>query len=381
MGGFGNKFGKGAVGPQVGLSNIGSGFAGMPKFDLRKKMMAMRGSSRPVFSNARNGKGGPIGKGSFSQAKAIKSTQHSYTGTDVDANRSTQDKAWGEGTTEGGVGNGGAGLSGAGSGGGSGIVTSPALDNGGGGGGGGRGGNPVTVGDPNLPDSPDMPDEPVIPEPTMPTNVSPWASMVKTMMTLLMLSAVLAALGAVFVNMGKVPATSYMTLVGQIVCGIAAALGAAVMVMGLMLMSQFGQAMMSMVYILGGACAVAGAMIAMGGGAPTSIGGILSKMIGVVNPLYLIGGAAVCGMIGGMMAGPTAGGGAEKLNEAKAALSDTKDKKAAGSGPTTIPPDSAAQQQRERDREMANRSNIPIGSSSGGDASVVPVSGPVRASN
>ncbi len=271
MGGFGNKFNQGATGAKTGFSSgIGAGFSALPKFDQRKgKMLAMKGASRPVFSNAKAGKGSKFGTSSYSQAKGLRATQKTYSGDgNIDAARSTQDKAW-EGSTAAGETTGGAGVGD----GGAGVVTSPSLDNAGSGGGGGGGGTP-TAGDPTIPDVPN------------PATDSPWAGTLNTMMMLLMASAVLAAIGSVLVNI-KIP--PWVAVIGYMLCLVAALLAAAVMVMAAMLMkSQF---LMGMVYLIGGGVAAAGALAAMGG----------IKLS--FSPLWLCGAAAAMALIAGMMGG------------------------------------------------------------------------------
>ncbi|MEI7483002.1 MAG: hypothetical protein WCK75_11750, partial [Elusimicrobiota bacterium] len=116
----------------------------------------MKGSKRPVFSNAKGGKSGTFGKNALAQAKGLRATQKSSVGTNADDQRSTQDKAW-EGSTPEGAVTGGSGVA-AKPGVGAGVVTSPSLDNTGGGGGNGHGEEV----DDGIPDNPSN------------TDVSPW---------------------------------------------------------------------------------------------------------------------------------------------------------------------------------------------------------------
>jgi hypothetical protein len=250
MGGFSNKFGQGATGAKTGFSGgIGSGFSAMPKFDSRKnKMLAMKGSARPVFGGAKAGKKGAIGAGAFGQAKGMKAIQQSYSGDTADGARSTQDKAW-EGTTgEGAAGAGGAGVSD----GGAGIVTGPSLDNVGDTSGGSGGGTPT---------------EPVIPEATSPVDASPWAGMPQTILMLITASILLSAIASYLVSIGNTPYTFPLKVLGWILAGVAMALALAAMYMGYQLISQHGQWGLGMLYIAGGGCAAVAAGLAFAGNA------------------------------------------------------------------------------------------------------------------
>lgn len=274
MGGFANKFGQGAVGPKVGFSGgVGSGFQSMPKFDQRKKLLAMKGSSRPVFSSAQGGKKGKFGKGSLSQAKGVKATQKSYGGNNIDSVRSTQDKAWEGSTGEGGVAATGAGISE----GGGGLVTSPSIDNGGNSGGGGGVGTP---------------DEPVIPDPAGKTNVSPWTSLVTMIMMMILVSAILSVIGAMLIAAAKTPATMWMYTLGMILCVIAAALAVMAIVMGIMLISKYGQAMLGTVYTIGGGVALGAAILAMTGVPGAAVAPIVYWLAAAAGILSLIGAMA-----------------------------------------------------------------------------------------
>ncbi len=280
-GGFGNKFNQGSMGAKTGFtSGIGAGFSGMPKFDSRKgKMLAMKGSARPVFSGAKGGKGGTYGPKSLNQAKGLKAMQKTYSGTNVDSARSTQDKAWTGATAEGDAGAGGAGLGD----GGAGVMTSPSLDNGGASGGGGGGGTAA---------------EPVVPPANPPTDDSPWKGLPEKAMGLIILSVGLAVAGAALINAGKaaavfVGAGGWLYSLGMILCGIAAALAVAAVVIGIQIMSH-GQSMMGAIYTLGGALAGAGALVAMLGNPAEALS---------TTPMMLLAGAAVVSLFGGMMGG------------------------------------------------------------------------------
>jgi len=271
MGGFANKFGQGAVGPKVGFSGgVGSGFQGMPKFDQRKKMLAMKGSSRPVFSKAQGGKKGQYGKGSLNQAKGVKATQKSYSGTNIDAARSTQDKAW-----EGATGEEGAAATGAGiSDGGGGLVTSPSLDNAGSGGGGGGVGTP---------------DEPVIPTATTPEDVSPWKGLPQKAMMLLLLSAIISAIASAVAKIKP-----WGMIVACILAAVAIGLAVAAMFIGFQLTSSYGQTMLGMIYVIGGGCAIAAALMAIAGA---------FGMSALFNSMWMSAIAGILGLLGSMMGG------------------------------------------------------------------------------
>ena len=240
MGGFSNKFGSGATGAKAGFSSgIGSGFSGMPKFDARKnKMMAMKGSARPVFGGSKAGKKGTFGSGAFGQAKGMRATQKSYTGTSIDSARSTQDQAWGSTTPDGST-DGGAGLSD----GGAGVVTSPSLDNAGNGGGGGGTDTP----DASAPDA------------SGPTDVSPWASDISMCMMLVLMSCILSFIGAKLCE-SKVP---WIYWLGVVLICIAMALAAAAMVMAIKVMGS--QKLLGSLYLIGGGLALASAIMAFTG--------------------------------------------------------------------------------------------------------------------
>ena len=293
MGGFSNKFNQGATGGKSGFTaGIGTGFQGMPKFDQRKgKMLAMKAASRPVFSSSKAGKKGQFGAGAFGQARGMRATQKSYSGANIDSARSTQDKAW-EGSTGSGDTSGGAGLSD----GGAGIVTSPSLDNGSGSTGGGGA---------------DAAGEPVVPDQKGIRDVSPWAGMPQKAMMLILLSAILSMIGGALVKAGHAASVALGTgellvAAGLVICGIAAALGAAALVIGIMLMASYGQTLMGSLYTLGGGLAIAGAFMAMaGGGTPGSAisGMMFQSMTALFSPYIMLAAAAGVALVGSMAGG------------------------------------------------------------------------------
>jgi len=248
MGGFGNKFNSGAVGGKTGMNTgIGAGFGGMPKFDQRKnKMLAMTSAKRPVFSGAKGGKASSMGPKSRKQLDAMRATQKSYTGGNVDSQRSTQDKAWEGSTAEGDAGAGGAGVSN----GGAGIMTSPSMDNGTGSSG---GGGPGTIADP------------VAPEVTGKQDVSPWAGMPELCLSLIVGSLLLSAIASYLVSIGTTPYTFPLRVLGWILAAAALAMAAYAVYIGYQLMTQHGQAAMGILYMAGGGCAMVAAGLAFAG--------------------------------------------------------------------------------------------------------------------
>lgn len=122
-GNFSNKFGN-TFGPE----GIGSGGV-MGEFQRpmvnRNKLLAMKGSARPVMSRGALARAGAGARGAHSQAKAIRGGLN-YLGTNVDSAKGTVDKAW-EGSTGVGQNAGGGGIVPGLTGGG--VAASPSLDN------------------------------------------------------------------------------------------------------------------------------------------------------------------------------------------------------------------------------------------------------------
>ena len=249
MGGFGNKFGSGATGGQPGFtSGIGSGFSSMPKFDSRKgKMLAMKGQSRPVFSGSKAGAGKKSGPGAWNQAQGMRAMQKSYSGTNIDSARSTQDKAWEGSTGEGDTSGGGAGLSD----GGAGIVTSPSLDNAGNSGGGGGGGSAQ---------------EPVVPDVGGNTDASPWASLPSQILMLITISLILSAIASYLISIGVGP-LAFLKIIGYVLAALALAAALYAMYLGFQIMGKHGQFLLGTLYVVGSGCAVGAAILAFAGSA------------------------------------------------------------------------------------------------------------------
>ena len=227
MGGFGNKFNQGATGAKSGFSSgIGAGFQGMPKFDARKaKMTAMKASARPVFSSSKAGKKSKFGTGSYGQAKGLRATQKSYSGTNIDSARSTQDAAW-TGST--------------------GIMSSPSLDNGGATGGAGN------------------PNDPAVAPVSGPEDVSPWKGKPEMALSLITVSLILSAIASYLISIGKGP-LFFLAVIGYILAAIALVMALQAMKIGMELMSSHGQKAMGMLYMAGGGCAVGAAILAFAG--------------------------------------------------------------------------------------------------------------------
>ncbi len=273
MGGIGNKFNSGAIGANSpGLSNLGSGFQSSSKFDQRKKLLAMRGSSRPLFSKAKGAKGS-FGKGSYAQAKGLKGMQKLYSGKEIDPMAHTQNQAWTGSTGDGNA----AGGAGVGDGdGGAGIVTSPSMDNTAGGG--GSGGNTS---------------DPVITNPPSPTDVSPWKGLPEKAMMYIMLAAMLSVLGAYLINMAKNPTMTWLEPVGKAICMVAMGVAAMAVMIGVKILGM-GQSMLGAIYTIGGGVAIMGALKAMRAEPKDAIS---------TKVLWMAGIAGILAMLGSMMGG------------------------------------------------------------------------------
>lgn len=284
MGGFGNKFNTGATGGKPGsFGSIGSGFQASPRFEQRKKMLAMTGSKRPVFSNAKSAKARAVGKGAFAQAKGIRSMQKTYSGTLADQQRSTQDKAW-EGSTPEGETAGGTGVSPGGE---SDIVTSPSLDN---------TSSSVPQNEPGITATPTA------------ANVSPWGALPQMAMMLIMMSSMLSVIGAMLImqahELAAQPdptgssqaAAAAMKAMGTVICSIAIGLAAAAIMIGALLVLTFSQAMMGAIYMIGGGVALAAGIVGVAAGDSSeasmaivtwmaAIAGIISTLASMFNSL------------------------------------------------------------------------------------------------
>ena len=275
MGGFGNKFNSGTAGAKSpGFGSVGSGFQASPKFDQRKKVLAMKGSKTPVFSKAKGAKGA-FGKGAFGQAKGLKSMQKSYTGTGLDPQAGTQNKAW-TGATAQGDPTGGAGVT-TGDGG-AGVVTSPSLDNTSSGGGGGNNNDPTYT------------------DPTTPEDVSPWKGLPEQAMQAIMLSALLSFIGGILCKLGekKVFWSLIIYIIG-VICIIAAlALAVKAIGIGIKLSGMHGQGMLGAIYVIGGGVAIVAAIAALTGEVEAATG---------ISATWWAAIAGIIGMLGSMAGG------------------------------------------------------------------------------
>lgn len=271
LGGFGNHMGK--FGPSVG-----SGFSKLSDINslIRKatggKLSAMGSQKRPVIARAPTLKGIKGGKTAFDQAKAIKGIALQPNYGSADMARYTLDKAW-EGTTGsggvGGVPSGGSGISS----GGEGIIQTPStLDN---------------IGDTagNIPDN----QVPGVPGKSFDT---PWASLLQKAMMLLMISAVLAGIASMVANIKP-----WGMIVAIVLAMAAVAMAAMVIMIGMQIMKVYGQNKLGMIYVMGGALAIASAIAAIAG-VYVSWATLLSQILAAA--------AGIMAMFASMAAGPAA---------------------------------------------------------------------------
>lgn len=269
MGGFGNKFNSGATGGKSGFTSIGNSFSAMPKFDQRKnKMLSMKGSYKPQVTSGKGGKYTSQGSKARNQLSAMRATQKSYTGNNIDSLRSTQDKAW-EGTTPDGAADGGAGVSD----GGAGIVNTPSLDNAGSSTGGG------SEGDVSVPDA------------SNPTDESPWKSLLASLKSMLMMAVVLSFVGYALIQLGDSTGGFWgpiIRAIGMALCIAAAGMAMMVVVKAISLMKT--EALLGTLYMLGGVATAAGAIACM-----------MKKNPLPLSPLWLLAGGGVLALITSML--------------------------------------------------------------------------------
>ena len=128
------------------------------------------------------------------------------------------------------------------------------------------------------------------------TDVSPWAGLPQKAMMLIMLSAVLSVLGAFIIKLSSScgPFAALVRAIGIMICVIAMAVAAMAIMIGIKLMSSFGQGMLGSIYILGGGVAMAAAGMAMAG----EPGQALST-----NMLWMAAIAGILGLLGSMAGG------------------------------------------------------------------------------
>ncbi len=259
FGGFANQFGQNKLGgPKTAFNKDLSSISASPKFDARRnRLLAIKGR-RGITAKGRMTAGGRA-RGAYPQSKAIKATQKSYTGTDVDMIKSTQDKAW-EGAAGAGEGTGGVGV-GAGTGG-AGVTTAPNLDN-----------TPTPIGAFNEEQPADYTED-------KPKDVSPWKGAVMIAMILIIVSAILSAIAAKLVREGGILET-----IGQIVAGIALMLAVMAMGLGTMIISSFGQTMLGTIYVIGGGVAATAAGMALAGGSYATYAMWMAAIAGIIGLL------------------------------------------------------------------------------------------------
>ena len=158
------------------------------------------------------------------------------------------------------------------------MVTSPSLDNGSsGGGGGGTGVN----------------DEPVVPDTSASTDADKsLTSMANMAMMLILLSAILSAIGAALIKAAITPLI-YLKTIGMILAGIAIALGVAAIAIGVMIMVSKGQAMMGAIYTIGGGVAVMAGIAAFSGAALGVSALMWSAIAGIIGLLGAMAGGSI----------------------------------------------------------------------------------------
>ncbi len=194
-------------------------------------------------------------KGSYGQAKAVKTQQQNYTGANIDSAKSAQDKAW-EGTSggDGGLSAGGGGISE----GGAGLVSSPSLDN---------LNQPVGGGGDADSYNYATPD-------TNPGDVSPWAKLVMLANIMLMIANLLIVIVSLMAGIANILMSNPWTWAAgaalkakaaYIALYVAGTLGAAVAACGVMLMVQHGQMLAGSIFTIAGSVTAVTAFAALAG--------------------------------------------------------------------------------------------------------------------
>lgn len=279
-GNFGNKFGN-TFGPEGVDSDGVMGSFHRPTFKKNKLLSMRRPHSISGRRSAMSYKGGL--KGSYGQAKAVKSQQKNYTGTDIDSAKSTQDEAWSGTTGGGGLSAGGGGIGS----GGAGLVTSPSLDN-----------LDQAVGGGSDPDVYDYGGD----VDTTPPDASPWAELVKWAGIALMVANLLIVIVSLMAKIANVLMSNPWTWAAgaalklkaaYIALYVAGTLGAGVAAAGVYIMTQYGQTLLGSVYTIAGAVTATTAFAALAG----------VKMF-ANNMLVLAAVSSVIQLIGGFVAAP-----------------------------------------------------------------------------
>ena len=131
-------------------------------------------------------------------------------------------------------------------------------------------------------------------------------------MMLILMSCIFSMIGGALVKAGHAASVAFGTgealvAAGLIICGIAAALGAAALVIGIMLMASHGQMLMGGLYALGGGLAIAGAFMSMAGGqaqgGPQVQAMMFQSMTTLFSPYIMLAAAAGTALVGGMAGG------------------------------------------------------------------------------
>jgi len=264
LGGFGNQMGK--FGPSVKGDFNKNDLLSAVKSATGGKLSAMKSQKRPVIAQGAKFNSAKGGKRAFDQAKAVKSMQLAPNYGKADTARYNLDRAWEGGTGGSGSVEGGSGTSD----GGSGVVQTPSsLDNIG-----DTGGiNPNT----EVPNVPGYKFD------------TPWASLLQKAMMLLMISALLSGIAGMLAKtwIGKIGAT--------IIAAIAAIMAIMVIVIGMKIMSTYGQHKLGMIYVIGGGLALAAAIAAIGG---------INFGWNILYSQLLAAAAGILGMFASMAAGP-----------------------------------------------------------------------------
>ncbi|MDD2772145.1 MAG: hypothetical protein PHP45_00440 [Elusimicrobiales bacterium] len=270
-GNFSNKFASGEYGAKgVGFGGVMGSFQ-KPVFNKPGNLAALA-SARKINVNARTAAKFGTGRGSFGQALGIRTQLAANRGvTKVDTMRSNTDQAWQGQTMSGGV---SASAGGVDSGDGSGVVSSPSLDN----------TNVPTSGGEVDTSSPDA---------GTASDATPWAKLTALAQLLLLIANILVMVVGLLSTIAKKLMQNPMTAaigamvmaIAVMVAGIAAALGAAVSAIGNMLKSTYGQSIAGTGLMTSGAITMGAAFAALGGGAIALMASVMAAISSGVSML------------------------------------------------------------------------------------------------
>lgn|GEM_PF-3256264 len=270
-GNFSNKFASGEYGAKgVGSGGVMGSFQ-KPVFNKPGNLAALA-SARKINVNARTAAKFGTGRGSFGQALGIRTQLAANRGvTKVDTMRSNTDQAWQGQTMSGGV---SASAGGVDSGDGSGVVSSPSLDN----------TNVPTSGGEVDTSSPDA---------GTASDATPWAKLTALAQLLLIIANILVMVVGLLSTIAKKLMKNPMTAaigamvmaIAVMVAGIAAALGAAVSAIGNMLKSTYGQSIAGTGLMTSGAITMGAAFAALGGGAIALMASVMAAISSGVSML------------------------------------------------------------------------------------------------